>query len=1091
MNDRNDLTRWNRAGLSRFRYVDGNVATYLESLRHALSDPDRFPNWKDVARVLTGKTASERLLAQYYGERRDWAWEICRVLARSSHVLTEYIDAYANEGFLGTTTQWDNVRRLVEMIDYHPAPPASASTVLIVGAKEDVSDTLAAGFQVKYSPPDGGAPIIFETLEAIDIHAALNQLRPAEYDRNQDSLSGTTLLLEGQVEDLNTGEPLVLEDEKTGVLRTYLIQGTQRYENATEVKVVPRLSHRLTKGYVKAHVKPKERLTPLGPTAKGAEVERVLRVADEPEGLLPGMVVWISDGNEAYFRRLAFVRDKRLVLTSEVGTLRLGEARVGRPVVLNVSQQVERPADQGVNVIYAFKAAGDWSRLANQKIADHRVDIHGNKHLPFYAVTAARYHPSDGEDLNRGYTILTISWQKSDHPFPLNNPQTLLVPPAVPGEWNVDTYLEKVGGHLPATITTTIPKKTSAGDFAVVVAGSQSSWARLSSVVLDLDKEEAKLTALKAWDDRGGGDFFLGETTVYGHFKEELRLQGWRENNRVLAGKRIVLTEVPDVLEEGRAVLVENADDAGAAFFAKVAKIEDRTLVLSRDLSTAFTYDNTLVAGNVVLAGHGETKGEKVLGSGDATWSNQFFVFEQENVSFVDDATQPSGVRAAIEVRVEGRTWQQVGSFNDSGPAAAHYTVRMTEEGYLKIAFGDGSCGRRLPTGTNNVRLTYRVGAGLEGNLSAGSFTRPAKPQRLVGTVRQPLAATGGNSLEGVESLRENAPATLLTLERAVSLTDFAYLAMSQSSVWQARAFRRLTGLGRNEKIEVVVVPSGGGDLGTLDQTLTEFLLAHAIAGVEIDVIAYQSRTFTLKVLLSVNIEEYNPVEVVAGVKKKLQETFSLEKRKLGQDLFLSEVYHVVESVTGVEHSQVVINGDIAVRRVAAGDKEVLTLDQVIADYEGSETETVFFPLTSTSSETKSEPQIRKLVGRRSIQVIQGVGSRYATYLRNQGVGTLEDLRTLDPDRATVSISKVRLWEFKTKAEVILGFDIDRSRLLSLLDRSLLDLVQSASTDLIRQTGQAPEFIEDLKTRLRHLQIAMDENVFGAVTLRELLTEFS
>lgn len=1080
MSDR-DLTRWNRAGLSRFRYMDGNVATYLERLRCAFADPDRFPNWENVAQVPAGETASERLLEQYYGDRRDWTWEIGRVLARSSHVLTEYIDAYANEGFLGTATQWDNVRRLVEMLDYHPAPPASASTVLVLEAKKGVADTAAAGFQVKYSPADGSAPVVFETLEDIDIDAVLNQLRPAEYDRNQDSLSGTTLFLEGQVEDLKTGEPLVLEDEKTGVLRTYLIQGTQLHENATEVKVSPRLSHQLTKGYVKVHAKPKERLDPVGPAAKGAEIQRVLRVTEEPEGLLPGMVVWISDGKEAYFRRLTHVRGKRLVFDSEVGILRLDQARVGRPVVLNVSEQVERPVDQDGNVIYAFKTAGDWSRLANQKIADHRIDDQGKKCLAFYTVTAARYHPADPNDPNGGYTILTIS----DYSFPLNNPQTLLVPPAVPGEWTVDTYLEKVSGHLPVTITTSVPKKTSAGDIAVVVTGSQPCWARLASVAVDQDKEKAELTATGGWEDRGGSDFFLGETTVYGHFKEELRLQGWQKNDRSLTGTRIPLAKAPDCLEKGRTILVESADDPTAAFFTMVAKTEGKVLSLSQDLPAGFTYGNCLIAGNVVLAGHGEIRGEKVLGSGDATQSSQSFVFEQENVSFVPDATQPSGVRATVEVRVEGRTWQQVGSLNDSGPADPHYTVRMTERECLKIAFGDGAHGRRLPSGSNNVRLTYRVGAGLEGNLPAGSLTKPAKPHRLVKAVRQPMAATGGNDMEGVESLRENAPATLLTLERAVSLTDFAYLAMSQSSVWQARAFSRPTGLGRNEKIEVVVVPSGGGDLGALGQTLTEFLLARAIPGVEINVLLYQPRTFALDVLLSVNTEEYDPEDVASGVKTELEETFSLEKRKLGQDLFLSEVYEVVESVTGVEHSQVIINGDRTVRKVPADDHEVLTAGQILVDYEGSGT------ITAPSGLTPIDTEPRKLIGRRSVQVIQGVGSRYTAILRNLSVRTLEDLQGFDPDRTNVSISRVRLWEFKTKAGVILGFDMDQTRLAFLLDRSLLDLAHSASADLVRQSGETTEFIEELKTRLRLLQIAMDEKVFGAVTLRELVTELS
>ena len=145
MSDKSDLTRWNRAGLSRFRYIDNNAVTYLEQLRQTLED--RFPNWKDLKleipdpdlEKVTRRERDDRLhqrqellLEQYNGERRDWGWEIARSFARACHVLTEHIDAYANEGFLGTATQWDSVRRMVEMLDYHPAPPASASTVLVL-----------------------------------------------------------------------------------------------------------------------------------------------------------------------------------------------------------------------------------------------------------------------------------------------------------------------------------------------------------------------------------------------------------------------------------------------------------------------------------------------------------------------------------------------------------------------------------------------------------------------------------------------------------------------------------------------------------------------------------------------------------------------------------------------------------------------------------------------------------------------------------------------------------------------------------------------------------------------------------------------
>lgn len=1081
MNSATDLTRWNRAGLRRFRYLDGNAVTFLELLRAELAD--RFPRWQEVTQLPLAETEEERqerMLDQYRSPRREWAWEIVRGLARSSHILTEHLDAYANEGFLGTATQWDTARRLVEMIDYHPAPPASASTRLVIQARE--AGSLPKGFAVKHTPADGSLPVVFETLEEVRLDPLLNGLRPAGYDRNQDRLSGDLLLLEGEVEELKTGEPLLLEDEQSGILRAYLIVGTRLVAGNTQVRVTPRLSHRLRKGYTRIHAKPAERLAPIGPAARGADLERVLRLTEEPEGLLPGGVIYIGDGARELYRRVFSVAGKRLVLDTEVGPLRLDTARVSYPTTITVSAQEERPVDRPDAVIYALRVAGDWSRLADCLVAQESVDARKEKHVPFYRVTAARYHPADSGHPRRGYSILTISWMKKDHSFPLNNPQTLLVPPVGVGPWRTDTYLEKEDGHLPEAIVTGKPKKATAGDLAVVVMGQQAAWARLASVGVDLPRGEATLRSEGGWDDRGGGDFFLAETKVYAHFREALRSVGWQENRQPLSGSRIPLSTVPPTLEKGRVLMVERSDAPSAAFITTVSRIDGNTLVLSRQLPGGFTRGNTLVAGNLVLSGHGEGRGEKVLGSGDATRANQSFVFAESGVSFVADPTQPAGVRAAIDLRVGGRLWEQVGSLTSSGPADSHYTVRMTEAGHLLIAFGDGVQGRRLPTGANNVRLLFRSGTGLAGNLPAGSGFKPSRPHRLVETVRQPLPATGGNDREGVESLRENAPATLLTLERAVSLDDFAWLAMSQSSVWQARAFSRPTGLGRNERVEVVVVPAGGGELGGLAATLTSFLVAHAVPEVEVTVLPFESLTFDLEVLLTVHAA-CSSDRVTATVRSALQDAFSLRKRKLGQALYLSEVYQVVEGVTGVEHSVAAINGDPSLRRVAAGDRVLLTLGRLVIRVEG---EAAVGP---PAAEPTAAPPRQRLVGRRGVAILQGVGGRYTELLKEAGIRSLDDLHGIDPSRLSVNIPPVKLWEFKTKAEIVLGLALDRSRLSALAGRTILDLAHLASAELVRLTGESAAAVDELKAKLRLLQIALDEGIFAVLTLGELLGE--
>lgn len=987
-----DLTRWNRAGLPRFRYVDGNAATYLEELRLALlsrflappSDPDA-PDpgadldwwkalWKNPPQSPAEKAAvaaalgeleqrllwkgpsgpgplwvhppdrrepeteeSQRLSEQYEAGRGDLAWELVRSFARGVHVLTEHLDAYANEGYLGTATQWESVRRLVSMLDVRPAPPASASTLLALDVKADRQGTIAKGFQVKHSPPDGGAPVVFETLEDLEADSRLNELRPLGHDRDPQPAAGSRLDLEGQVKGLKAGEPLVLEDERSGGLHAYVIQSVSEGEAVTSVEVTPAVASQIPKGYVRVHAAPKERVAPIGPASKGAQVGKALQLAEEPAGLLPGDVVWISDGQQPVYRQVQNVRGRLLLLDAELGELRVDHTVVGRPIVLPVNTIVGREVarDNAGNLqstILVVRVAGDWTRLANAWLAD-KVLRSNQKLLPLYQAIGADFRPAESKtqegtpDPHAGHTLLRLEWK---HDVELFNPQALLAPPPGGGIWKADRFLEKVSGKLPAAVTTVLPKKAAAGDLAVVASGKTLAWTRLDAVEADADAGQAVLRASAAggWQDRGGGPFFLSETRVYAKFERTARVLGWDANSTPLAGASFPApSPLPAALRPGRTVLVELDDSPAVAASARVVAVSTSEVTLDRALPSGARIDNLVLRANAVLAGHGEGKGERALGSGDASRSHQTFRFEEPGVSFVADPGQPSGVRAAIEVRIGDRLWQQVPTLSDSGPADPHYTVRMTEDGGIELAFGDGRNGRRLPTGVNNVRLAYRSGTGLTGNLGSGKLVKPARPHPLVEAVRQPLPATGGNDMEGVESMRATAPASVSTLGRAVSLEDFGRLAGSQSSVWQARAFTLPTGLARQDSVRVVVVPAGGGEPGTVADSVRAFLAAHSLPGVSIRVDRYEPVPVDLRVSLQVVTAEFDPERVVEAVRARLLAVFGLRGRKLGQALRLSEVYRVVEAVTGVANSLCILNNDPKLARVEAPADGVASLE--------------------------------------------------------------------------------------------------------------------------------------------------------------------
>lgn len=893
-----DLTRWNRAGLKKIRYVDDNAATCLEMLRQELHD--RFPAWLDmevdVASSETIVQRNVRLEQQYVKVTREWGWEIARSFARASHILLEHLDAYANEASLGTASQWDNMRRLVAMIGYHPAPPASASTSLVLLAKKGQTGLLAKGFQVKYSPKNGPA-ILFETLEDLSVDVSCNEMRLHNWDKSQTVMTGAVWQLT-EKQQLSAGDLAILLNEGNGERHPVRI---------SEVDNEKRLTLAATQGG----------------ESWGAWLRSEVKLLLSPVAILTPRL----HGNG-------------------VVQLPAGHGLVAGDVVAWQASGVWRYNSVLVVDAQAARLVGDLPTAGKELYRAYTISSEGGI-LRFPGTCRAVSSQKSGMANNlAGYTVIIESGSGPD--FTSSYKKISSSPPA-------EIYLVPEHGEAQTTVVSALAVDE------YVFAGRMQELVSGGLVIGELSGSLYQVLQVKTVSKREG-DFSLTFVTnptgqlvrLYGPFAESLRPIGYAINTTPLGSS---LAFVPPSgglslqLAVGKRVLLERVDDAGATVAghgARIKTINHQAGVITLDsmpaASAGFTVGTTVLRANVVVAGHGEAKPAKVLGSGDATRSCQSFLLKEKDVSFVADATQSSGVAAAIEVSVGGQIWSQQPTLDDSGPSDAHYTVHITEEGYLRLTFGDGEHGRRLPTGTNNLRVSFRAGAGLVGNVPAASLVKPVKPHVLIDTIRQPLDTSGGNDREPVEALRENAPSALFTLGRAVSLADYARLAERNASVWQASAFRLPNQGAQQERVEVVVVPAGGGDLGELASSLRDYLEVHDLPGVSVDVVNHVLVPFDLSITVQVDSSHYVPEQVVADVLHAVSAAFALKKRRLGQPLYVSEIYQVVEAVTGVASSSCLIGSDFptvnpapAVRASASGvvrlvqptPRQVLVLDDI------------------------------------------------------------------------------------------------------------------------------------------------------------------
>jgi hypothetical protein len=951
---RKDLTRWNRGGLQRFRYVDGNAVSHLETLRQAMaaaftnaSGENQWQALDTAMPVPQGESAAEaqaRWLAQYRDERRDYGWEILRAFARAGHVLTEHLDAYANETYLDTATQWDNVRRLCRMLDYHTAPAASAQTPLALLAKPDRSGTVEAGFAVKNKPQDASAPAVFETLDDLEIDPRLNQIRPLAWNHSQTPLAYlplgkggvlkapeppgpgeeaephfATFPFEGELEDVSVGTlgVLIVETAAAGQVGVAV-----RVSSMTDTALVleggpppdgfPALALR---HQVRLLLKPAFRETP---KLSGSNV--IVLAAQDSAGLRAGnLIAWQSAGlwNAS---RVVSVERNRIELADGVPAVGAGiyALTLSKPQYLGAETDPKNravlPTDRKADDVWT----GTGGKVSTSSILAQEIKDG----------TGVLYEYVDGDVYGAGvYYLATADTALS----------TVAEATGAELEFDGDAGELVSGGWVIAVVGSLlgVPDKSALGQ----PGSSTLSAQRIAQI------EEGDGSYVLRLD----GTSLLSPKAVYADFEVDIRPTDFDVNATPAFATSLALRsdehstiylqldEFPELLDVGRVLIVAGLDAAlevtvkevdPAAGWIKVAPALPGSELSGSGTTQTYTRHATVIYGNVVTAGHGESGKRQVLGSGAATRSGQQFELALKDVAFVADPSMPAGVAAALEVTVDARTWQQVATLHDSEPEDPHYTVRVTEHGTLLLQFGDGWHGRRLPTGQNNVRATARVGTGLAGNLPAWSLDKIVKPHMLVEAVVQPVLASGGNDMEGVESMREFAPASVLSLARAVSLDDFTHLASANSSVWQARAFRRQPGPGRTENIEIAVVPAGGGELGGLEDSLQAFIAANALPGIAIAIRRFEPVILDLNVDLQIREDEFDADLVAAEVRGALQTAFSLEAVRLGEPLFLSRIFEVVEQVTGVANSQCAIDtggfrddrgAPVTVRSIASG----------------------------------------------------------------------------------------------------------------------------------------------------------------------------
>ncbi len=867
----------NRPGLTALAYRIGDHAAFKQTMLAALSK--RGDEESSRAQRLTARGDDDPSVA------------LLDAAATMLDVLTFYQERIANEGYLHTAAERLSVLELARAIGYELGPGVAAGALLAFeletapGAPLEAS--IPAGTRVQSLPGQNEKPQSYETVQAIEARAEWNRLRPRTTRPQVPAIGETVLYVQGATTNLKAGDAVVLVgDERIADPgnENWDLRRVATVRAVTPAGGAPYTVVTLDRG-LGAEV-------PITPPA--AQNPRLYALRQRAALFGHNAPDWRSMPEE--IKRSYYGEPEPDPLPNEWPGFTIAE--ISGPPIDDDVHTVH------LDTIYSSVTAGGWAALSTpdyqelyhieEAVEDGRANFTLSSKMTALALR--------GEQLlarfNDRLRDTTVFVQSEDLPLAEE-------PVTEPLQGDVIT-LDKL--YLGLEVGRTL-----------IISGKCIRLAPGSNLVLTA-ADGIQTTTLPA----GESARLLAAPvlTPSGLFTWQL------EDKHGFIGAANASAELFTV----EPALAGDPLESEAVQIKAITPQSDPTeITLEKALARRYDVTTVVIFANVARATHGETRRE-VLGGGSAATPFQRFTLKQKPLTYVSAATA-SGAATTLEVRVDDVLWQETPSLYGHGPRDRVYITRRADDGTVTVQFGDGRTGARLPTGVENVRAVYRSGIGVEGLVKAGQLsllmTRPLGVQKA----HNPLAPTGAADPESLDQARENAPFTVLTLDRIVSRQDFEDFARSFAGIGKAQAALLWDGEKRTVHVTVAAVAPAVGTADYRVDTQSD-LYMNLVAAMNaardeqqpMEVASYEPLLFRVEARLQLD-PAYLAEHVLPAATAALLDAFTFERRAFGQPVHKSEVLARLQAVAGVE---AVFLDKLYLRGAAEGLADVLAVRRAV-----------------------------------------------------------------------------------------------------------------------------------------------------------------
>lgn len=863
----------NRPGLPAIEYRAGTHGTFLASMLARLSAKE----FSALSRLTTR-------------DRDDFSVALCDATATMLDVLTFYQERIANEHYLRTAGERRSILELARLIGHELSPGVAASTWLAFLVQETPGlpgQTVApapvpSGTRVQSVPGPDESPQTFETIEAIEARAEWNSLPAQTVVPWIPQFADKEVYLAGVATGLSPGDALLIVGQERLVnpdSERWDVRLVSKVE-ADVLKNRTRVSWLDGLGSVVPHVEPAKK----APRVYALRQRAALFGHNAPD---PNLMSTTEDN---------LLND---LVELDDDDLRRWKGRANELPSLDLDAAYPKiVADSWVALVSNDTSAGTLGGLPGyvELFLVKKVALMSRTKFGLSGrMTRIVADSSENKDLFKIPDTLVLAQSEElavagrRVESPVYGPQLTLAGSieglaagralAITGKRQRIGIADKAS-ELSIELENGAPSNVAPGDSLQLMATPEKLVSG-AAIALTPDEFIAALTGNQSLRlqvrDRDGT---IGTLDARG---EELFLQASLEKDETIS-------EIVFIQDKKTAVVVTR----------------DSTALDLESTATRNVYDRASVRinANVAPATHGESVRE-IVGSAAGRAAGQQFMLRQSPVTHVSAAT-PSGRESSLALRVNDLLWREVPSLFGRGANERVYTTKVDDGGRTAIIFGDGVEGARPPSGQDNIRAIYRKGIGVGGNVSAGKLgTLLTRPLGISG-VTNPEAAGGGQDPEQSDEARENAPRTVLTLERAVSIQDYEDFARSFAGIAKAHATWIPSGPGRG--IFVTVAGEAGAEIfpsSKIHQDLVTALRNYGDRLIPLRVASYQPKTFRVRASIKVGAD-FDAAVVLGALESSLRSTFGFSRRRFGQLVSVDELAEVVHRTEGVEAVNVI-----------------------------------------------------------------------------------------------------------------------------------------------------------------------------------------